>query len=256
MNDWNASLYTKFERERTLPSKDLLSRIQLDHPQRILDIGCGPGNSTRELLLRFPDAEIIGLDNSQNMLDKAKIETPGARYVLADASGDLYFLGSFDLVFSNAALQWIPGHLSLLPRLMELLNRGGALAVQIPNTSNMAITEALHRTAGSEKWASRFDGKEPGHSAKEPFEYYDALCGAGELSVWETQYHHVMADHRKIIEWYESTGLRPYLSLLDKPEQAQFKEDLLENVKALYPLRKDGTVLFPFRRIFLLAYRP
>lgn len=256
MKDWNANLYTKFERERTLPAKDLLSRIRLERPARLIDIGCGPGNSTRELMRRWPEAEVIGLDNSQNMLEKAKEELPAAKFILADAGGDLSILGKFDIIFSNAALQWIPGHISLLPKLMELLNSGGALAVQVPNTTKMAITAALDKTASAERWGKLFSGLTTKHSSNEPGDYYDALSPvAGDLSIWETRYYHVMADHSQIVEWYESTGLRPYLNVLDEGQQAKFKADLLQNVASYYPKQKDGTVLFPFRRIFLLAYR-
>jgi trans-aconitate 2-methyltransferase len=115
MQNWNPEQYLKFKNERTQPSIDLVSKIKIDHPKSIIDIGCGPGNSTQVLYQRWPEAEIIGLDSSEQMIKKAREDFPQQKWFLADASG----FGSdrtYDLVFSNAALQWVHDHETLLPR--------------------------------------------------------------------------------------------------------------------------------------------
>lgn len=130
MSDWKTNLYLSFERERTQPSIDLMTRINLDKPYRIIDIGCGPGNSTNILKLRWPEAELIGLDDSEAMIQQAKEKYKDIKWVLADATGDLSSLGTFDIVFPNAAIQWMPNHPALIKNMFKLLNKGGVLAVR------------------------------------------------------------------------------------------------------------------------------
>lgn len=130
---WNSELYLRFFDERTRPAVELLSAVSLNSPKHIIDIGCGPGNSTAVLAERFPESEIIGVDNSAEMIEKARLLHPELTFCLRDVSGDLYeYTDSFDLVFSNACIQWLPDHSRLLPRLMSLLSPGGVLAVQVP----------------------------------------------------------------------------------------------------------------------------
>ena len=131
MFQWNSEQYTKFEKERTQPSIDLINRLDIQ-PKTVLDIGCGPGNSTNQLYERFPDANILGIDNSDNMLCKARNSYPQLRFVNCFIPDELDRLDSFDLIFSNACLHWIPEHSSLYGRLMSCLNEGGVLAVQMP----------------------------------------------------------------------------------------------------------------------------
>ena len=128
MTPWKPDLYLKFKKERTQPSIDLASRILVDRPKRIIDIGCGPGNSTEVVKKRFPDSEIIGLDSSESMIEKARSSYPEGEWICADAVSyddpDKY-----DVVFSNAALQWVENIEPLLLRLSGRLTEGGALAV-------------------------------------------------------------------------------------------------------------------------------
>ncbi|MFA6697585.1 MAG: methyltransferase domain-containing protein, partial [Eubacteriales bacterium] len=142
---WKPNLYLSFERERTQPSIDLMTRINLDKPYRIIDIGCGPGNSTNILKLRWPEAELIGLDDSEAMIQQAKEKYKDIKWVLADATGDLSSLGTFDIVFSNAAIQWMPNHPALIKNMFKLLNKGGVLAVQVPYTEEMPIHTDLQK---------------------------------------------------------------------------------------------------------------
>ena len=256
MSKWNPELYLKFKIQRTQPAKDLISRIKVEYPDRILDIGCGPGNSSNELKNRWRRAEILGLDSSETMVKKAINDYPDINFVLADATGSLGYLGKFDVVFSNAAMQWMPGIDVLLPKLFEMLNPGGVLAMQIPNPSTMPIQTAVEKTAGQEKWGNRFKGFHNGLYLYEPGYYYNILTGlSDDVSLWETHYHHVMPDHEAIVEWYSSTGMKPYLALLEDKEKEQFCAEVLDILKQEYPLQINKNVLFPFRRIFFTIYK-
>ena len=255
MSDWNPNHYLQFDRQRTQPSIDLVTRIMMDAPERIIDIGCGPGNSTNVLKIRWPRAEITGLDSSQAMIAEARTKHPDIGWVQADASGDLSQLGTFDVVFSNAAIQWIPDQERLLPKMFGMLNLGGILAVQVPDTEQMPVYIELNKLAASDKWKNRFIGMKSTHSVHNAPFYYDAICGlSNEIDVWETRYFHVMESHTDIVKWYSSTGLRPYLDCLkDDAPRAEFLEEFENALRDVYRIQADGRVLFPFTRIFFTA---
>ncbi|MFO7611239.1 MAG: methyltransferase domain-containing protein [Clostridia bacterium] len=255
-SEWNPGLYMKFQDERTLPARDLISRIALQSPKRILDVGCGPGNSTSKLREKWGSAEIIGIDNSKTMLEKARLDCPDSNFILMDANGDLSGLGTFDIIFSNAALQWMPGHHELLNKLIRMLNKGGVMAAQIPNSSAMPIQTSIMDAAKRIKWRRNFTNFSNGLNMHEPGYYYEILsCLKVEFTLWETHYHHVMENHRSIIEWYESTGMKPYLDRLPENMRGDFKTEVLELIKKRYPMQSDGRILFPFRRVFFTAVK-
>lgn len=256
MSNWDPDLYLKFKKERTQAVKDLIFRIRKEKPERILDLGCGPGNSTVELKNRWQESDITGLDNSAAMLDKAKKDYQEFNWVLADANKELTFLGKFDIVFSNAVIQWIPGHKKLLNNLFDILNPGGVLAVQTPNTSLMPIRIAIVKTASELRWQKYFEEMDGKVNYRELDYYYDILSPmANEVELWETRYNHIISNHRDIIEWYSSTGMRPYLERLDEKQQEEFKESVLTKIKKDYKTQQNGFVLFPFRRLFFIAYK-
>ena len=257
MSDWNPNLYLKFEQERTQPVKDLISRIKKQNPGRIIDIGCGPGNSTSELKKRWNDAYIVGLDNSEAMLEKAKRAYPDIDWVLGDANQDLSSLGRFDLIFSNAAIQWIQDQSGLLKRLFAMLNGDGVLAVQMPNPGNMPISIAVHKTAREVRWRDYFPSIFDGMHYEELDYYYNVLSPlANVIELWETQYNHVLPSHSDIIDWFKSTGMKFFLDKL--PEQKaknEFADDVLDKIVKVYKKQSDGNVLFTFRRMFFIAYK-
>ena len=255
MSDWQPSLYLRFGRERTQPSIDLVARIGVGDPRRILDVGCGPGNSTAVLKARWPQAHIIGLDSSAAMIADAQTTYPDLEWIRADASGDLTGLGRFDVVFSNAAIQWIPDQEALLPKLFAMLEDGGVLAVQVPDTGRMPLHLELVRLASSEAWSARFEGMASSYSVHGAGFYYATLCGlSSRLDLWETRYFHVMDDHAAIVSWYSGSGLRPYLDCLSDHES---RRDFLAQYEAAlvdaYPVQPDGRVLLPFTRVFFMA---
>ncbi|HBF38125.1 MAG TPA: trans-aconitate methyltransferase [Firmicutes bacterium] len=222
----------------------------------MIDIGCGPGNSTWILHNRWPDAQIYGLDNSQNMLDKAKIDYPDIGWLLMDSSDNLSSLGKFDIVFSNAALQWMPEHESLIPRLFSLLANGGVLAVQVPYTKHLPIYSEIIKMIQPPKWSAYFEKPPayPRHFALN--HYYDILCDVTkDICLWQTDYIHIMTSHSDMVEWYKGTGLRPFLDILpDDHLKQEFSLEYLHHLSKAYPIEKDGKVLLPFTRIFFLAY--
>jgi trans-aconitate 2-methyltransferase len=250
MPTWNADQYLKFAEERTQPCRDLAARLPTGDIRSIIDLGCGPGNSTRILGERWPNARITGIDNSPSMIDVASREQPQHRWIASDivqwASEERE---QFDIVFSNAALQWVPDHAALYPRLFARVGAGGAFAVQIPSNFNSPPHRMMREIASPQMDVKEWHAHPPGF-------YYDLLAPlAARVDMWETEYHHVLPNAEAIVEWYKGTGLRPFLEILETDsDRAQFLAEYLKRIREAYPVRPDGNVLFPFRRLFVIAY--
>ncbi len=254
--DWDPGLYMKFGDERTRPSIDLVSRIDIENPKTIIDIGCGPGNSTRILHQRWPESRITGIDNSPAMIEKAKNDYPGQEWKIADAAkfnpGEKY-----DIVFSNATIQWISNHEKLIAGFMDLVGEQGALAIQIPLYQHMPISGLIERTASMGKWKLETRGCGELLTFHERGFYYDLLAKrCSSLNMWETSYVHVMNDHNDILEMVKSTGMKPYLEAIESEnDRHDFGKEVLREIERAYPAQRDGRVLFPFERLFFVAYR-
>lgn len=255
MRDWDAMQYLKFERERTQPAIDLAARISSDSPERIADIGCGPGNSTRVLAKRFPGAHILGADKSAHMVQTAKKNHADLDFTVCDAQNQLHMLGGgFDVVFSNACIQWIPNHPQLLLEMMSLLRPGGVLAVQVPMQMREPIHLIIREVTESAKWKGKLRGERIFYTLR-PEEYFDRLCQiSADFDIWETIYYHRLASPEEIMQWYRGTGLRPYLTALDESEREAFEGDVFKRVREEYPMREGG-VIFKFPRLFFTAVR-
>lgn len=251
---WNSQQYLRFKTERTQPAIDLVNRINMDNPKRIIDIGCGPGNSTQVLASRYPNAYILGVDNSENMIETAKKNYPGLDFKICDVSVELsQFDSDFDIVFSNACIQWIPDHKNLIKELLCLLNKNGVLAVQIPMNSEEPIHRIISEMATSEKWKEYFTDPSVSYTLSQG-EYFDILSELSEdFGIWETIYCHDMKSHNDILEWYRATGLRPYLEVLPDDKKNEFECDIMENLIQRYPKQKNGDVIFRFPRFFFTA---
>lgn len=252
--DWNPDLYLKFDRERTQPSKDLVSRIDFDNPSKIIDIGCGPGNSTMVLVQRWPDSVVTGIDNSPAMIEKAKKDYPHQNWVIIDA-GKEEIPGSYDVVFSNATIQWIPDHEELLKKFFRILNKGGLLAIQIPQFWDMPLGKAIEKIAGDDQWRSATRRVRELFTIHSCNYYFDQLSQySGSVEMWETHYMHVMDSHLSIVEMIKSTGLKPYIDRLEtEKEKKEFEAQILKETEEDYPKQKNGKVLFPFKRLFFIA---
>jgi len=258
MPTWNAHQYLKFAEERIRPCRDLVARIDIAAPRRIVDLGCGPGNSAVVLKERWPGAEIVGVDSSKEMIDVARKEQPEGKWVAGDiwdwareAGGELE---KFDIVFSNAALQWVGNHAALFPALMSRVAAGGALAVQIPADFD-AVPHRLMREL-SRELAPAVKAKE--WYSHEPGFYYDLLAGrAARVDIWEAIYQHVLPNAEAIVEWYKGSGMRPFLEAMGSEEEREkFVARYTERIREAYPVRADGRVLFPFRRLFVVGWVP
>jgi trans-aconitate 2-methyltransferase len=254
MPTWDASQYLRYERERTQPCIDLLSRIEIDPVGYAVDLGCGPGNSTIHIARKYPRAVVTGVDNSQPMLDRARIDHPHLSFALANAAS-WQADRPCDLIFSNAAFQWLDRHDELLPRLIAQLRPGGALAVQMPRNFQSPTHQILRELARSPEWSALLEPREP-YWVHPPGFYYDVLAPiVSRVDIWETEYQHVLADHDAIVDWYKGTGLRPYLQSLDPQQAERFIAQYHERLVQAYPRQKDAKVIFPFLRIFLIAIR-
>jgi trans-aconitate 2-methyltransferase len=246
----------RFGDERTRPSVDLASRIAVERPSSVIDLGCGPGNSTRVLRQRWPEAHVIGLDSSPQMIDAAREQEPLEEWVVSSIQ-DWAPAVPFDVVFSNAALQWLPDHCALVERLFDAVAPEGALGFQIPSAKFAAVRGLIHGIALDGPWASRMGGPLGELTMESPAAYYDCLSPhARSVDIWETEYFHVMDSAPAIVDWIASTGLRPFLAVLETEEESQsFVSRLNEMVRETYPPQRDGRVLFPFKRTFVVAYR-
>lgn len=254
MASWNAGQYLRFEEERSLPCRDLVSRLDFLAPKRIADLGCGPGNSTNILTNRWPDAEITGVDSSPEMLARAAKDYPVGNW----RQGDIHSWVAdhpYDLIFSNAALQWVEDHAALLPRLLGQLTASGALAVQMPGNFDAAPHRLMRETASSPAWSRHYPVPVREWHVHDHGFYYDVLSPhASRVDLWVTEYVHIMDGVSGIAEWYAGTGLRPFLDPLpDGETRDAFIADYVSRLGEEFQPQADGKVLFPFRRIFIIA---
>jgi trans-aconitate 2-methyltransferase len=256
MIEWDSELYLRYEKERTQPSLDLAFRIPLEAPEEIIDLGCGPGNSTRVLRQRWPDARIAGLDSSPAMLERARKVSGDIEWRV----GDIQTWSEhdrFDLVFANASLHWVANHETLMRRLIDALKPGGILAFQMPALYRQPAAEAVNELASSSNWQPYQLREKYTLFAHKPGAYYDWLAPLSrQLQIWETVYFHELENHHRMIEFYSSTGLKPYLEGLPTEKlQERFKTEVLASYQTLFPVQPNGKVLFPFRRLFVIAAR-
>ena len=253
MPNWNSIQYEKFLKDRTQPAIDLANRLEKFAPNSILDLGCGPGNSTKVLKDRFPNAKIIGADNSDEMLEKARGLYPDIEFIILDANGDLYEINEkFDIVFSNACIQWLPNHNELLPKLMTLLKPNGILAIQIPMQRVHPVHIIINELESTAKWSDKITPRQYNNLTTE--EYFDVLSDiSNDFEIWETTYCHRMPSYESIVEWYKGTGLRPYLEQLSESDAEDFVNDVFVKLKQSYKMQKKGEILFRFPRLFFIV---
>jgi trans-aconitate 2-methyltransferase len=254
--DWNPELYMKFERERTRAARDLLAGVHGDTAETVFDLGCGPGNSVELLQQRFPDAMVVGVDTSESMLAHARRRAPRATFLRQDIetwNPDR----PVDLIFSNAALHFLPRHDVLFPRLVSFLKPGGRLAVQMPNIVHEASHAAMRLVAADGPWASRLAPIAKTRPVIASFEdYYDWLMPlASDIEFWMTTYVHAVDGPDDIVDWFAGSGLRPFLDALDEVERKQFLIHYRRELEYAYPARSDGKTFLTYPRLFVVAVR-
>lgn len=252
---WDPGTYGSFAAERGAAAGDLTARVDLDAPRRALDLGCGSGAAVRALRERWPSISIVAVDNSKEMLAAGRRDCPDVDFV--HASIEAFEPGEpFDLVVSNAALQWVPHHARLLPRLLSFVKPGGALAFQMPHVLASPLHAAAARLLGSPRFGSQ---ARPGLPMHEPVHEYRRILEphASRIHVWETEYRRLLRDAASVLDWFRGAGLRPYFErLTDGASRRAFEESLRLEIERIYPRDPRGRVPFPFRRFFVVAYRP
>ena len=251
---WNPELYRRFEDERTRPARELLARVALTAPARVFDLGCGPGNSTELLIARFPRAEVVGTDTSEAMLASARQRLPAARFERSDIAAWRPDTPP-DLVYSNAALQWVGDHETMIPRLFGTLAPGGVLAVQMPDNREEPTHRLMREVASQPRFAAHIGDAASVRTRILPLaQYYDLLAPlADEVDVWRTAYQHVMDDASSIVEWVSGTGLKPFVDPLPAVEREAFLAEYAQRIAEAYPARADGRRLLAFPRLFFVA---
>lgn len=254
---WDPVQYGRFADERARPFLDLVGRIDIAGPRRVVDLGCGPGNMTALLVDRWPGAAVEGLDSSSEMIEKAQaFAGPRLAFRVADVA-DWTVPADVDVIVSNATLQWVPGHQDLLRTWAAALPTGGWLAFQVPANFGSPSHTLMRELAESPRWASRLDGVLDHHdSVDAPEQYAELLLDTGlDVDVWQTSYIHVLPGPDPVLEWVRGTGLRPILAALDAAESAEFERAYAAELRRAYPPGPRGT-LFPFLRTFAAAHRP
>jgi len=255
VSDWDPDLYRRFEQERTRPAVELLARVPLNGIGHGYDLGCGPGNSTELLVRRFGKGRVTGLDMSDAMLDSARQRLPDANFVRADIS-TWQPEAAPDLIYANAALQWVPDHRMLVPRLFGLLAPGGVLAVQMPDNLDEPSHRAMHEVATRARWTDSIGDAGAARAVIQlaPADYYDLLAPvAAEVEVWRTTYFHVMDGGAAIVSWVRATGLKAFVDPLPPEQQAEYLSSYEAEIEKAYPVRADGRRLLAFPRLFFMA---
>jgi trans-aconitate 2-methyltransferase len=253
---WSAKQYVAFEDERTRPVRDLVAALPLTEAGAVIDLGCGPGNSTEVLAARYADAKVFGIDSSEDMVAAARKRMPDAKFAVQDIA-DWQERGPFDVILANAVFQWVPHHETLLPDLIQRLNHGGALAVQMPDNLEEPAHQLMRETAAAGPWADKL-GAASGARTSLPGAswYYDLLRPlVTRVDLWRTTYYHVLSGAGAIVEWFKGSGLRPFLEPLTAAEREAYLKRYTEAIARVYPAGTDGSVLLPFPRLFMIAVR-
>ncbi len=256
MITWSASQYVRFEDERGRAAAELLARVPLVAPRLVVDLGCGPGNSTELLVGRWPSAEVVGLDASPDMLAAARKRLPGLAF-LAEDVGVWMPSGAEDLLFANAVLHWVPNHLGVMVRLLAALRPGAVLAVQMPDNLAEPSHRAMVETAADGPWRDLLrDAAAARQLLPPPEAYYDALAPLSAMvDIWHTVYNIPLDGAEAVVAWMEGAGLRPFLEPLDAAARADYLTAYTRRVATAYPPRSDGKVLLRFPRLFVVAVR-
>ena len=253
---WSAEQYTIFEDERTRPVRDLLAAIPPRAVTAAIDIGCGPGNSTERLLAQYPGASVRGLDSSAGMIEAARARLPQVQFDIADVTV-WDERGPFDVILSNAVMQWVPDHATLFPQLVSKLSAGGSLAIQMPNNLDEPAHALMRAVAADGPWAAKLAQasgmRTPMGTAHWFYGLLRPVCT--RVDIWQTTYNHVLSGHGAIVEWFKGSGLRVFLDPLDDSERTAYLARYADAVAAAYPMQANGEVLLPFPRLFIVATR-
>lgn len=257
---WDPAQYDRYADQRGRPFRELIARVGVERPGRIADVGCGPGSLTRSLAERWPDATVIGVDSSAEMIMVAEpLSIPGRLEFVRCDLREWKPGAPLDIVVANAVLQWLPGHLDLIATMAGWLAPGGALAFQVPDNFDQPSHTVVRELRESDRWRDRLgEDADRRIGVERPDTYLHALVTAGlEPDVWQTEYLHVLSGTDPVLEWVKGTALRPVLDALagDGAATGEFLAECGARLRAVYPAESFGTV-FPFRRTFAVGHRP
>lgn len=254
---WDPGQYLAYDDLRLRPGRDLLARVPVEDPQRVVDLGCGPGNLTLLLAERWPRAEVAGVDADDAMLAEADARDPDRR--VSWMPGDIATWAAahrVDVVFSNAALHWVGDHPTVLQRWLGQLAPGGALAVQVPDNFDEPSHTSVAEVVDEGAWASRLRPHLLDAPVLPPQRYHRLLRPVVDhLDVWTTTYWQALTGEDPVLEWVKGSLLRPLLAELGDGERDEFLGRVGERLRAAYPADEAGVTLFPFRRLFVVAQR-
>jgi trans-aconitate 2-methyltransferase len=254
---WSAKQYVAFEDERTRPVRDLLAALPPLDARSVIDLGCGPGNSTEVLAGRYPGAQIVGIDTSPDMIAAARRRLPQAKFAVDDVR-DWKVPGPFDVILANAVLQWVPQHETLLPEFIGKLAPRGGLAVQMPDNLDVAAHRLMREIAEKGPWAGKLAGAAAARTPLAGVEWYYELLRplCAKVDLWRTTYYHPLSGGAAaIVEWFKGSGLRPFVEPLDAAERSAYLGLYTAAIADAYPCNADGSVLLPFPRLFMVAIR-
>lgn len=264
MSDWNPDLYNRFRVFRAEPVLEILDRLALGDRERVVDLGCGSGENTVEIARRSPGGNVLGIDSSRAMIDAAnKLRDtldPALRSRIGFAPGDIrdfHASGEFSVIFSNAAFQWAPGHREIFRSCKGALVPGGRIVVQMPANDEETAKVELSRLAGEAPWSQALGGVDQSLRAVAPPEHYRRMLaelGYASVDCYYRTFEHPMNNPGEVVQFYRSTGLRPFLNALAPERHGQFLAALQERYERAYGT--TGKVIFPFRRLFIWARRP
>ncbi len=249
---WDPNLYHKFQAERSAPFFDLLALVEVRPKLRVVDLGCGTGELTRQLANALPDGDVTGLDSSAQMLEKAiSFSGPNLHFEHGDQA---QLTGEWDLIFSNAALQWSENHAALISYLYQRLTPGGQIAVQVPSNHNHISHQLYRETASEEPFQSILKGFQRYAPVLSIDEYARLFfeCGAENIIVFEKIYAHILEDSDAVVEWISGTALVPYFERLGGHKE-EFLHVLRKKMRAALP---ETPVFYPFRRTLFSARKP
>ena len=262
--NWDPKLYARYADHRGRPFHELVSRVAAQDPELVVDLGCGNGPLTLALAERWPDARVVGVDASPEMLDAAReLDTAGrVEWVQADlATWDVGSLGAApDVIVTNATLQWVAGHLALIGTWVAAQPVGSWFALQVPGNYRAPTHALMREVAETHSRAGELEAALKRGGSAEPSTYLQILSRAGcEVDAWETTYHHMLdpggESEDPVLDWVMGTGLRPVVELLDDDaERAAFLEPYSAKLRAAYPRTPAGVDL-PFRRVFAVGHK-
>ncbi len=255
MGTWDPERYLTYADERGRPFVELLARVGAERAADVVDLGCGPGNLTRLLAERWPDATVVGIDSSPEMIEAAHRDVPGIDFEVADLRDWAASARQVDVVLSNATLQWLPDHLELLPALVDRVSPGGWIAFQVPGNFDQPVHTIRAQLAAEPPYDEHTRGVAV-PASHEPQAYLAALADLGcTVDVWETTYLHLLTGDDPVFTWTSGTGARPTLQALPPDLRGRFEAELKARLREAYPDRGYGVVM-PFRRIFAVGSRP